>query len=132
MRNVTWKLAAAVVCLAGAGCEGGDPMQVLAREDNDLVLTVSDGVAPTYAWTGDPALSLTVREDGGEVFWQIEAVDAQEGFSGPVRHGNTPASARVVTQARLLEADRRYTVTVVGVSGTEGRRSFTPSTPSGG
>lgn len=112
--------------LAFVGCEGGNLAQVMAPGNGELQVTVTEGVAPTYSWSDESARSLLVRSSSGEVFWEIEAVDA-DGFLPPVRHGQTPPGARVVVPSRLLGTGVLHTATVVGVSGGRGDVSFTPS-----
>ena len=123
MRGTTWGLCLAAT-LALAGCDdAGNPLLVTNTPGGQLSITVTGGVAPTYAWEGARARLLTVS-GGGEVVWQIEGVDAV-GFDAPVRHGLTPAGARVLSAPQLLEVGTVYTISITNVNGVQGTRSFT-------
>lgn len=125
MRGTAWGLCLAAT-LALAGCDdAGNPFLVTNEPGGQLALTVSGGVAPTYAWDGARARLLSVS-GGGEVVWQIEGIDAV-GFDGPVQHGLTPAGARVLSAAQLLEVGTVYTISITNVNGVQGTRSFTSS-----
>ena len=60
-----------------------------------VVITVSSGVTPTILWTGGSARRLSITQlSGGGIFWDIEALDPQAGFTAPVTHGIIPNQAR--------------------------------------
>jgi hypothetical protein len=122
---VLWGVVAS--CLAGYGCEnGGNPVQVVGGGSGVFVV-VGSGSTPTYSWSGGRARSLTVQSTSGEVFWQVEALNFQEGFQSPAQHGVTPVGARVVIPARVLQPGLVHTATVVTLDGTQGARTFTPT-----
>ena len=126
MRARVWTVLVAV-CLATVGCEdGGNPVQVIGG-GGGLLVVVGNGSTPSYAWTGGRARTLTVQSSSGEVFWQVEALNLSEGFASPAQHGVTPVGARVVTTARLLQPGVVHTATVVSVDGSQGTRTFTPT-----
>jgi hypothetical protein len=130
MRAWIWP-AVVAACVSGTGCEGGsNPIQVVGG-GSGLVVVVGSGTTPSYAWSGGRARSLTVQASSGEVFWQVEALDLQQGFSSPAQHGITPVGAREVTPSRPLQPGVVFTATVVGVDGTQGFRTFTPTSLTG-
>jgi hypothetical protein len=126
-----WKgklMTLAVLGWVAAGCDTGTGVNLLQVRSpgSDMTLTVTGGTTPTYSWSGGRARSLAVRAASGEIFWQIEALDLSTGFSAPVQHGVVPAGARVVVAARALTPGVLHTALVVGVSGSQGSRAFTP------
>jgi hypothetical protein len=126
MRARVWTVVAAA-CLVALGCEdGGNPVQVIGGGAGVLVV-VGNGSTPSYSWSGGRARSLSVQSSSGEVFWQVEALSLQEGFAPPAQHGITPVGARVVTPARALQPGIVHNATVVTVDGTQGTRTFTPT-----
>lgn len=126
MRVWVWSVVLAG-CLATLGCEnGGNPVQVIGG-GSGLLVVVGNGSTPSYAWSGGRARSLTVQSASGEVFWQIEGINLQEGFASPAQHGVTPVGARSIIPARALQPGVVHTATVVGLDGTQGVRTFTPT-----
>jgi hypothetical protein len=124
MRGRVW--VAAVALHAAFGCSGGSPVQVIGG-GNAITVSVGTGTTPSYSWSGERARSLTVQSTSGEVFWQIEALNLQQGFASPVQHASVPAGARVVVSPRTLQPGVVHTATVVGVDGAQGSRTFTPA-----
>jgi hypothetical protein len=125
MRGWIWP-AVVVASISCLGCEGGsNPVQVIGG--GGLIVVVGNGTTPSYAWSGGRARSLTVLSSSGEVFWQVEALNLQEGFGSPAQHGITPVGARLVTPARPLQPGVVHTATVVGIDGAQGVRTFTPT-----
>lgn len=114
------------------GCDGTNenPLNVLMTGSGALAVSVTTEtgtLTPTYRWTGDRARNLTVRELGtGQVMWQVEAIDLDAGFPGPVRHAVVPTGARQTASAGLLQTGARYQVTVVALDGRAGSAQFTP------
>jgi len=95
--------------------------------NGQLAVTVSPGVAPTYAWTGGNAQRVTVTEaSGGQVMWDLQATNQDTGFNAPVSHGVLPNDARETSAATILTAGADYRVRVVRVDGVENSRVFTP------
>ena len=124
-----WIQAAVCALLLGAAaCDnnGSNPVQVLGSTTG-VRIEVGAGVTPTYSWLGGRARSLTVQASSGEVFWQVEAIAPEEGFSSPAQHGITPVGSRVVVNARPLEPGTVTIATVVTVLGNTGFRTFTPT-----
>jgi hypothetical protein len=124
MRGRVW--AAALALCAALGCQGGSPVQLVGG-GTSITVSVGTGTTPSYSWSGGRARSLTVQSTSGEVFWQIEAINLQQGFASPVQHAGAPAGARVVVAPRTLQPGVVHTATVVGVDGTQGVRTFTPA-----
>jgi hypothetical protein len=125
-----WIRVAACALLFGvAACDnnGSNPVQVLGSTTGVRV-DVGAGTTPQYTWMGGRARSLTVQSSSGEVFWQVEAVAPEEGFSSPAQHGITPVGARLVVNARPLEPGTVTIATVTTVTGNTGFRTFTPTT----
>jgi hypothetical protein len=123
-----WILPAVLAAgVLSAACDrGGSPVQVIGG-GSSLTITVGSGTTPSYSWSGGRARSLTVQSPSGELFWQVEALSFQEGFASPAQHGVTPVGARAVTAARALQPGVVHTATIVGVDGTQGLRTFTPT-----
>jgi hypothetical protein len=95
--------------------------------NGQLAITVSAGVAPTYAWTGGNAQRLTVTEaSGGQLMWDVGALNTDIGFRAPVFHGVLPNDARESDDAVLLTAGTDYRIRVVRVDGVENSRVFRP------
>jgi hypothetical protein len=95
--------------------------------NGQLAITVSEGVAPVYAWTGGNAQRLTVTEAiGGALIWDVGALNLDFGFQAPVFHGVLPNDARQSDDAFLLTAGTDYRVRVVRVDGVENSRVFRP------
>src|SRR5262245_4309065 len=101
MRGWIW-VAALALWAGSAGCDnGGTPVQVIGGASGVRV-DVSSGTTPTYSWMGGRARLLTVQASTGEVFWEVEAFDLQDGFPSPARHGVLPPGARTLVEARPL------------------------------
>jgi hypothetical protein len=95
--------------------------------NGQLAITVSAGVAPTYAWTGGNALRMTVTEaSGGRVMWDLQALNTDNGFNPPVNHGFLPNDARESGAAVLLTAGTDYRIRVVRIDGVENSKVFRP------
>jgi hypothetical protein len=122
-----WMGVAATVLTAACGGGGGGLVQLQSGAGGASQLTVGSGTTPTYSWTGGAARSLVVQSGSGEVFFQLEALDLNSGFTGPVAHGATPTGSRIVTAGRTLTPGAVHTATVTTVGGTTATRTFTPA-----
>jgi hypothetical protein len=95
--------------------------------NGQLAITVSSGVAPTYAWTGGNAQRVSVTEaSGGQVMWDLRSLDTDAGFRAPINHGLLPNDASESAPAVLLTAGTEYRIRVVRVDGVENSRTFRP------
>jgi hypothetical protein len=118
---------AGVLTLGGCDATTTQPVQ-LAMESDVLLVAVSpsEGSAnPLYSWNGARARLLEVTGGSGLV-WRLQALDDDQGFPDPVRHGVLPAGATQNAQAALLDSGVRYRLRVVTIDGDEGTIQFTP------
>jgi hypothetical protein len=100
--------------------------------NGQLAISTSSSVTPTISWTGGNAQRLTITPaGGGAVAWDLEALDAQVGFTGPVSFGQVPNDARERSNEIILTAGTEYRVRVVRVDGVENTRVFTPTPTTG-
>ena len=111
--------------VAAAGCGDSSATGLVVGGSGTLVVTVSSGTTPTYVWSGGQARRLTVTQNGGGMFWDIEALNAN-GFAPPVTHGVVPNTARENSNEVPLVQGTDYRVSVTLVDGTEGTRVFRP------
>ncbi len=125
LRRLGW--AVALTALAGCGTSVTGPVGLAVGGGQETTVTVSQGTAPTYTWTGGPAQRLVVQDAlAGTVAWDIQAVDPATGFASPVSQGVAPQNARVVTTAAILQTGTRYRVVVTLLDGTETTDEFVP------
>lgn len=127
-RRIAPLLATFALVIAGCG-DGAPGMTATFTPGGDFGLRVSaeSGVAtPTYSWDGVEARSLVVvRVSDGFLMWRVDALDASQGFRGPVQHGVTPPAASEAVEEALLTADEDYEVTLTTVAGETGSLRFT-------
>ena len=123
-RNLGLTLAVAAA-IATAGCGDSAATGLVLGGSGTVVITVSSGTTPTYAWSGGAARRLTVTQSGGGMFWDISALN-QSGFAPPVVHGVVPNSANEESNDVPLVQGTDYRVTVTLIDGSQGSRAFRP------
>jgi hypothetical protein len=123
------KLAVTLVLgLAATGCgDGTGPVGVALGGNGSTVITVTSGTTPNYAWTGGNARKFSVTAaSGGSVLWDLEALNASQGFAPPVTHGVVPNTSRELTASSPLLTGIDYTAHVTLIDGSTGIRTFRP------
>lgn len=131
-RLLTAFLAAGAVSLTACGDRGDHPLglAVARTPGGSVIIQVSDSTGtstPVYHWNGGQARELAVTRVGdGFQMWRVEAVDLDQGFGGPVQHGETPFGGRVTQTASFLTDSVEYQVRITTVDGSEGRFRFRP------
>ena len=118
-----------VLVLVGCGDDNLTGLRGIAviSGNGQLAVSVSEGIAPTIAWTGGNAQRIPIAPaSGGGVSWDLEALDSGVGFAAPVSFGVLPNDARERNEAVLLTAGTSYRVRVVRVDGVENSRVFQP------
>ena len=108
---------------SGDGGDGGD-----IGPGGQIEINVSEGLTPTFSWTGGNARMLTVMSSGeaGANMWGIMTI-APSDFASPVTYGEVPSGAIEVFPLKPLVAGTTYQVMIMGVQeGTIGAKEFTP------
>ena len=115
----------------GLGC-GDDDGTGPASDRNctdDVVISVSAGLTPTFTWAPACRVAFFLVEADASDVWFIEPTGAQ-GIAPGVTYGVVPAGARQEEPAIPLEAGVTYEVIVARGSGEDlelaGIGSFTP------
>ena len=69
--------------------------------EEDISITVENGILPVYSWDGGQIKTLTVREyETDIVVWALESERYDNEIYSPVKHGEVPDSVRLVTNPR--------------------------------
>jgi len=107
MKTLAFLLTLAV---SVSGCSVFDP----PPDCSDVVeVTVSAGIDPTFSWSPACAVNtLTVSSSGVGAVWRITTLGdlADRGISPPVRYGDAPNAARLITPPTDLEVGREYII----------------------
>ena len=113
--------------LVAVGCGGSGPTGLATGGSGAAQITVTSGVTPNITWTGGAARRISViNAAGGGVFWDIEALNPQQGFTGPVTYGVVPNATRENSNDAPLTQGTDFRVNVTLVNGSEGTRVFRP------
>jgi hypothetical protein len=127
MRKFVRSSVALAGLAAAVACGGGSPTGLATGGSGTVTLTISSGTTPTYSWSGGGARRLTVTQSsGGGVFWSIEALNSQTGFSPPATHGVVPNGAREMSADVQLVQGTDYRLNVTLIDGSEGTQVFRP------
>ena len=92
------------------------------------MVVASTGTAPTYTWSGPPAVSINVVRVAAPQtpVWAISSLMSRNIPSG-TQQGVVPSGAtETVSDERILTAGVRYRVTVALNDATTGSADFTP------
>ena len=119
-------LGITVLALGLTACGGDDGEST----ECDFEITVDNGTAPTYNFTGGNASSVNVVRDAdpATVVWGVFAnPPGTDSIASPVQHGTVPADASQGAADEItLSVGVFYTVIIARTDGTSCEESFVP------
>ena len=124
-------LGALALFLFTTSC-GDDLGSGVAGCSEQVALSVSLGVAPTFTWSPECVIfALTVTSViGQQELWTIISSNNSNSIDPPITYGVEPDGAVETGPAVLLEEEMEYRVTVIALSGgieeVAGTEAFTP------
>lgn len=127
MRRSLGLTLALCATLTGLACGASSVTGLAVGGTGNVVVSVGAGTTPTISWTGGNASRLTITHStGGGVFWDVQALNTQIGFSAPVTFGVVPNGAGQNASSTPLATGTDYRVNVTLVDGSSGTRVFRP------